>query len=321
MGNNVNYYRRDKTLEKFLKGTKEKGLSNTDVDLKYLISLGYDIRNKGTSKQLISPEKPYPWEVGQLLISDDKWFKIGREIIYFEEITSTNEFLMKNYESLESGTCVIANSQSKGKGRSGRAWFSPEGLNIYTSILLKLNNQKLTNLSSITLTTGIAVQRVLDNFGIQAELKWPNDIYSKEKKIAGILHENKLMGNGENITVVGIGINVNAGLNEFPPELKKTATSMKIEKGIFFNRAELTAKLYDELNYCYYIHINKGFEAFREEYENKLMLLGKKVDIINNGKTNASGKILGVDGNGALLIHSDIKGLLKVYTSDGIILR
>ncbi|MBO8160205.1 MAG: biotin--[acetyl-CoA-carboxylase] ligase [Thermosipho sp. (in: Bacteria)] len=145
---------------------------------------------------------------------------IGDKIIILEKIESTNEYLKKYYDRFTNGTVVVAIEQTKGKGRMGRTWSSPKG-GLWFSILLKpkspISPNFFTKLSSITLI------KILKRYNINAQIKWPNDIYVNEKKLSGILTEGIYKNSHLVALIVGIGINVN---NEIPAELKESAISL-----------------------------------------------------------------------------------------------
>lgn len=322
------FYWRNRVYEDFLNVAEKegvecenkKGFSREFATLlaRRLESFGYGFQEKeGRFFLRNCPEKPYPWEVGRFLKTHEFHPCIGREIIYFEEIDSTNTFLMDYGEVFLSGLCVIANAQTAGRGRAGRKWHSPPGLNIYTSILLKIESEDAGLFNSLTLTTGIAVHRVLEKLGLFAELKWPNDIIISHKKIAGILLEGKNVDDKEKIAVIGIGLNVNAEEHHFPPDLRANATSVKLEKGFSHSRAKILTALYEELNYCYHKHLERGFSYFKEEYEGRLGIMGKKVRILKSEGFD-EGSVLGVGEDGSLLLKNE-GGILKIYSAGDII--
>lgn len=145
---------------------------------------------------------------------------IGDKVLIFEKIDSTNEYIKKNYQQLNNGTVVVAIEQTAGKGRKGRSWISPKG-GLWFSIFIKPKNLKsaffFTKLSSVTLI------KVLKKYKINAQIKWPNDIFVNGKKLAGILTEGIYENSKPIALVIGIGININ---NEIPDELKNKAISL-----------------------------------------------------------------------------------------------
>ena len=135
------------------------------------------------------------------------------------------------------GNAVIAESQSEGRGRLGRAWVSPPGKGLYCSIIVR-PRIRVEDYAKITLTAGLAVSIALEEItGLQMDLKWPNDVYAEGKKCCGILTESSPLAEEENerFAVVGVGINVNSVESDFPPELREKATSLRIFRGATYD--------------------------------------------------------------------------------------
>jgi BirA family biotin operon repressor/biotin-[acetyl-CoA-carboxylase] ligase len=148
-------------------------------------------------------------------------------VIYYEQIDSTNRVAKELVtEGKASGTIVRAGMQSAGKGQNGRTFNSPAG-GLYFSLLLQ-PNLPLEQLSLVTLATGVACREVLYSIGkLEARIKWPNDIYLNDKKVAGILCENVILESSETPTVViGVGLNVNNTVTDFPLEIQSIVTTL-----------------------------------------------------------------------------------------------
>ena len=145
---------------------------------------------------------------------------IGKKTIQFDTVTSTNDFLKQNKENLDHGTVISSTVQSKGRGRKGQFWVSDKG-NLYFSFLLS-KNITYKDLSRVMFQTSLAIVKVLEQFDINATIKYPNDIMIKGKKIAGILIETSGMKDLEYVTI-GVGINV---LQKNIPTLEDKAISM-----------------------------------------------------------------------------------------------
>src|SRR5471030_3146594 len=165
---------------------------------------------------------------------------VGRDIRVFEETTSTNDVIEKlARDGVKEGVVVFAESQTKGRGRLGRKWISPAHKGLWFSILLRpdLRPQETTQL---TVAAATALRRAIESeTNLKPEIKWPNDILIGGKKIAGILTELSAEVDRVKHIILGIGVDVNLDANEFPAELRKTATSLKIEAGEMISRAEL----------------------------------------------------------------------------------
>ncbi len=184
---------------------------------------------------------------------------IGKEIIFFESTSSTNDAAIEIGRQRDDpeGIVVIADSQTGGRGRFGRKWESPPGANLHFTVLLKPRFSP-QHASLMTLAAAIAVTRAIrDKAEIHAEIKWPNDILINGKKTGGILSEIKARGDLIDILAVGIGVNVNMTPDMMGGDIKELATSLKIEKGDPINRADLFRAILAELE-TYYKYILKG---------------------------------------------------------------
>ena len=136
-----------------------------------------------------------------------KW--AGKTVHFAKETDSTNEWCKRmSKENAEHGTLAVAEFQSAGKGRLGRKWMAPEGSSVMMSILLKPEFEP-QYASMLTLVMGLSVAQAVCELGVEVSIKWPNDIYWKEKKICGMLIENDLMGRNISQSIAGIGININ----------------------------------------------------------------------------------------------------------------
>jgi BirA family biotin operon repressor/biotin-[acetyl-CoA-carboxylase] ligase len=157
--------------------------------------------------------------------------RLGQHLHLHQSLTSTNsEAMTLAQNGAEDGTVVIAESQSAGRGRHARTWFSPPGLNLYCSVIVRGLGQGLTLadwLSWVPLTTALAAtEAVQEVAAISLALKWPNDLLLDERKVGGILCESSLAIPDNPVVVIGIGLNVNVSLELFPDELRPIATSL-----------------------------------------------------------------------------------------------
>src|SRR5512137_1367580 len=157
---------------------------------------------------------------------------IGSDIRFFEQTDSTNKVALGlAFGGAPEGTAVIADSQTGGRGRHGRSWFSPPGKNIYTSIIIRPAIDPVAS-SQVTLMTGVAVAELLEALCPgRIDLKWPNDVLANGRKICGILAESRATAVKVDYIVIGIGINVNMAEGDIEDGLRDIATSVKIETG------------------------------------------------------------------------------------------
>ena len=201
-------------------------------------------------------------------------------------------------------TVVCADAQTSGRGRLGRKWVSPPGLNLYLSLLLRPPVDP-TQAPQLTLVTAVALAEAVEGIsGIRAGLKWPNDLYLDGRKAAGILAEMSADPDRLHHVVIGVGLNVNAECSDFPEEMREKATSLKIVAWKAFPRVEILARFLDSFAECYGAFLSGGFKALLPSFRQRDILAGKKV-LLRQGKEEARGKVLGLDESGRLLFRRD----------------
>jgi BirA family biotin operon repressor/biotin-[acetyl-CoA-carboxylase] ligase len=280
-----------------------------------LRSLGYDIE--------ASPHFGYRLlSVPDVLHADDLRSRlpnvkvIGRDIRVFQETTSTNDVIEKlARDGVKEGAVVFAESQTKGRGRLGRKWISPSNKGLWFSVLLRpdLRPQAATQL---TVATATALARAIrSQTNLLPEIKWPNDILMRGKKVAGILTELSAELDHIKYLILGIGVDVNLGAAEFPAEVRKIATSLKIESGHAINRADLAATILEELDVDY-ARISAGqFEAVANEWAERCTTLGNNV-VIRTGDRLIQGRAESLDSDGALLLRTQHGHLERIIGGD-----
>jgi len=207
------------------------------------------------------------------------------------------------------GTAIIADEQTAGKGRIRRAWLSPEGC-IALSIILYPG---ISSLPYLVMLTSLAVAHGIEKVsGIKPQLKWPNDVLINGKKVCGILIESDLRGSKVTYTIIGIGINVNLRLSEFP-ELAATATSLSDELGRSVSRVELIRCLFLEIERLY-LTLPDG-EAIYTEWRDRLVTLGQQVQV-TSGDGITRGVAESVDRNGSLWLRQPDGNLTRIIAGD-----
>jgi BirA family biotin operon repressor/biotin-[acetyl-CoA-carboxylase] ligase len=241
---------------------------------------------------------------------------IGRDIQVFEQTTSTNDVAEKlARDGVKEGAVIFAESQTRGRGRLGRAWMSPTHKGLWFSVLLRphLRPQETTQLTVISATAlRRAIQRVT---GLTAEIKWPNDLLFGGKKAAGILTEMSAELDRVRHVVLGIGVDVNQDAAGFPPELRKIATSLKLASGAEISRAELAVAILQELDLDY-ARIQAGkFSEIADEWEAACVTIGKNVTV-HVGERNFRGHAESLDDDGALLVRTAHGHLERVIGGD-----
>lgn len=227
---------------------------------------------------------------------------IGRTLYHYDTIDSTN-IKAKDLASkgVKDGTIVISEEQTMGKGRLGRSWASPKYKGIWMSIILK-PNIKPEKLARVTQIGAAAVTKAVRNMGIEAFIKWPNDIVIGNKKVCGILTEMNCELNRINYLVVGIGINVNLEMKDITEEISNIATSLLIESGNKVDRKKLVADILNIFEEMYQDFIKTGYLGKALDICRKYsILIGKEVRIIDGNK-EMKAKVLGLSDEGELLV-------------------
>ena len=246
---------------------------------------------------------------------------IGRELLVYESLLSTNKTACDlALSGAEDGTVIIADSQSGGRGRRGRSWSSPAGLNLYTSIILRpdispARAPQLTLMSAVALAE--TVNMLLADDGVRAEIKWPNDILLQGKKCAGILTEMKSAGTGIEFVVIGIGLNLNLRKESMDISISDLATSLYIESGREFSRPEVAQFLYSAIENWYKRYLDEGFSPVREAWNRLSGIYGRQVRAAS-GNGYEKGIALGVDEEGALLLEGETGRVIKITAGDAI---
>jgi len=271
--------------------------------IKSLKELGYSIVAVPARgyRLLASPDLLVPAEIAAGLTNK----RIGTKIICFNETDSTNNVAFKLAEDgAAEGTVVIADVQSRGKGRLGREWASPDGVNLYCSIILRPSITPVAA-SQLTFLSVVAVARSVEqSTPLQPWIKWPNDILINGKKIAGLLNEMSAETEKVNFVVLGIGVNVNMRSEQFPADLRHPASSLFIEGGVPVNRNDFVRILLHELDALYDSYLDDGYGAIREEWLVRSQMYGRQVRVSCQDRV-MTGVVTGIDDIGALLLDLD----------------
>lgn len=241
---------------------------------------------------------------------------IGRDIRVFNETTSTNDVVEKlARDGVKEGAVVFAESQTKGRGRLGRKWVSPPRKGLWFSVLLRpaLRPQEATQITVAAATALVrGIQRVT---GVVADIKWPNDLLVDGRKVAGILTEMNAEVDRVHYIILGVGIDVNQTASDFPADVRKLATSLKLESGQAVSRAELAAAVLEELDRDYGRICRRGFPAVADEWEARCTTIGKNVTILI-GDRRVRGRAESLDDDGSLLVRTEHGRLERILGGD-----
>lgn len=225
---------------------------------------------------------------------------IGRKIIHLENVDSTNNYaanlLLK--EEIYSGTVILADEQTQGRGQRGNVWTSNSGENMLFSLFLTTEILSVNDQFLLSQFVSVSLIEMLKNIGINAEVKWPNDIYVKNKKIAGILIENQLSGSILKSSIIGVGLNVNQKSFE-----NISATSLFNELGEFISIQSVLFSFIYELNKNWNIILSNKKDQILETYLSKLYQKDK-VCSYKDDKGVFDAIIEGVTSNGNLILLS-----------------
>lgn len=240
--------------------------------------------------------------------------------LHFESLPSTNTELVKlAVEGAAEGLCIIADEQTAGRGRLLRTWSSPKGAGLYASFLLR-PQISLHLWPLITFVAALSVgDALLEAFGVETEIKWPNDLLSGERKICGILSEAVDTPAGR-AAIVGIGINLTS--QAYPPELTGVATAVAEESAQAADRNVVLQSLQKAIGVWYEaLRSEQGRDEILQSWINRSPYVHNKlVDVINGGET-FRGVTRGVELDGALRVETSDGGLRIVRAGDVIHVR
>lgn len=239
----------------------------------------------------------------------------GQHLIHLDTVDSTNDYLKRMAEEgAPHGTLVVAEYQTKGKGRRGRSWVTPPGSTIAMSILVRpeLEPEKV---SMMTLVAGLSVaQSVREITGLEAEIKWPNDVVVHGKKLSGTLTEMSMEMGAVHYLVIGTGINAN--VMEFPEELQSTVTSLELELGAKADRGALICAYMKAFERNYERFMQSGDMSFLlEEYHGLLANRNREVRVLEPGN-EYNGIAEGINSRGQLLVKKEGGTVTEVYAGE-----
>ena len=225
----------------------------------------------------------------------------GTEVVSFQSLDSTSRYLWQQaLEGAPHGLVVVAEQQLAGQGRRGRQWHSPVGLNLYFSVLLR-PQLKLDQVPQLSLVTAAALWKVLADECFGLEIKWPNDLLCQGRKLAGILAEMKPGISTAEFVVVGVGLNVNARISDFPPELQSLVTSLSCECGRDFDLSVLLDRVLRELALFEERFYREGLRGSIRDLINRNFFLAEKEIVIHSGAHRRTCRAHSIDDSGRLL--------------------
>jgi len=255
-----------------------------------------------------SPDRLFEFEVAR----DLNTTILGKKIFYFETLSSSMDKAMElGVSGAASGTLIMTETQTKGRGRLGRVWFSPKYKGLYFSLILR-PDMLPTQASVLTLLAAVSIcEAIKEVSGIDAQIKWPNDILIHNKKIGGILTQITAETDKINFVNIGIGINV----NNDKKALISTATSLKEQKKEEVSRISLLQEILRRMEANYLALNKKGSGPILEKWRQYATTLGRRVKIYCRSK-HIEGEAVDIDTDGSLLLRRDSGFVEKVSAGD-----
>jgi BirA family biotin operon repressor/biotin-[acetyl-CoA-carboxylase] ligase len=246
---------------------------------------------------------------------------VGEKLFVYDEVGSTNDLLRELMGDglAADGTVVVSDSQTAGRGRLGRKWVSPAGRNLHLSALFRpeISPQKS---SVFTFLASCALVEVFSGYGVDATIKWPNDILVDGKKISGVLTELGTSAGSVDYLVIGIGVNLNLPeefIHREMDDISEKTTSLSILLGEKVSRERFCAELIGALDRLYGEFRRRGTQAIVDMWIERWGFLGKEISVDVSGEV-ISGLVERVDGNGFLYLRTDKGDLRRVVTGDTV---
>lgn len=272
--------------------------------------LGYDIvAVPHLGYRLVSsPDRLFPFEVNR----DLHTAFVGKKIYYFDAVASTMNVAMQlGVDGSPEGTLVLAESQTKGRGRLGREWFSPKYKGIYLSLILKPKILP-AEASIFTLLAGVSISEAIKEItGLDVHIKWPNDILLGHKKLGGILTELNAEMDEVNFVIIGAGLNVNNDKKALPA----AGTSLREHKKEHLDRVSLLQEILRRIESNYLLFQGKGPRPIIEKWCDSSITLGRRVKVYFH-KEHIEGEAVDIDIDGGLLVRKDSGVTQKVMAGD-----
>lgn len=240
---------------------------------------------------------------------------VGKNVLYYDSLPSTMEKAKQAaLLGAPQGTVIIAGEQTAGKGRMSRSWLSPRG-NIALSVILY---PELNHLPYLVMLASLAVANSIEmKTRLQTEIKWPNDVLIKGRKVSGILVQSDVRDNKVKHAIIGIGVNINLG-KAVPPEILAIATSLSDETGMELSRSDLIIHLLTEIENLYLTLPDSN--SVYKQWRDRLITLGKKIKV-SSDKIVYEGTAESVNPDGSLIIRCSDGSITRVVAGDIVTIR
>lgn len=226
------------------------------------------------------------------------------EFLYLDEVDSTNLYGKKNIDTLADKTVISAKRQLSGRGRLNRVWLDLGEGNLFVSVVLKPSLKFDEKFANLTQYLSVILCKTLEEYGLRPEIKWPNDVLIKGKKVAGILSETVMQGQIFKGLVLGFGINISAGERDLKQVTDKAVTSVSLELGKQVDGNLFLNNLLNLFFRDYNKFLESGFEFIKHDYIKRVNFLEKElcVKVFNDTKC---GVAKGINDNGALILEKN----------------
>lgn len=292
------------------------GLSRTAVWkwIKELETEGYQIESIRKKGYVLHdfPDRIEKAHVAPLLETN----RYGTVIETYETCESTQLIAhQRAQEGAPDGTIIIADEQTAGKGRLARPWESTKGSGIWMSVILR-PDLTFQEAPQVTLVTAVAIVQALKEVtGVEAQIKWPNDILLGDLKLTGILTELQAEPDRIQAIIVGIGMNVNQKATDFPEELREIATSLRMQTDKKWDRAPIIAAILKYMEKYIAIYEKEGFGPIRLLWESYSITTGKRIRATLVDEV-LEGEALGISDEGLLKVRLDDGTIRSIYSAD-----
>jgi BirA family biotin operon repressor/biotin-[acetyl-CoA-carboxylase] ligase len=305
------------SLEKLSQACRlESSQMNRELEMMVRDGYGFERSEDGKIRLTLEPDWFYPERIMRGL----QTVRLGKNLQAFQKIGSTNDrALLLGEKGAADGTLLVAERQTKGRGRRGRSWIASEGKGLTFSVILR---PALTaeQAPSLTLGAAVAVALALEEWKVKPRIKWPNDVYLGGRKVCGILTETRGKQDKIAFAVLGIGINLNQAAGDFPKELKGIATSYYRHKGKIIDRLAFFQRLLFHLEKVDGWIRKKQFQRVLQEWRKRSLLDRRQVRIVEPGRV-LYGQAAGVDETGALLVRNDFGMMERILAGEVELLR
>ena len=254
---------------------------------------------------IFSVERPFAeWEIHGFS---------NRKAHLYSNLTSTHRFSKENLSEFDVGDLLVADSQTNGRGRHERSWISPPGKNLYFNILYSLEGFLPQQYPQLMQITAISLAQLFRSLGVNASVKWPNDILFEKKKFCGMVSEI-LVKNGKKILTTGIGIDVNATEEDFA-EINRPVTSLRLILGKPLNLENLLQEIVQKLENAIEITRIQGIAPWIAEWRKMDQFIGHSAKMVE-GNEVIEGTILDINEDGSLLFRKTDGSIVSRYTGD-----